>query len=173
MKKSVLGVLNLALAVVNLALTCLLIFTCMPAISKTGNLVDRICQIIDLDVAGATGNLNQVDVSKLEEVAVTFNSEKTTNINLKVGADGKEHYAVIGVTLVIDTGHSDYKEMRPTIENNMSTIDTVIIGVVNKYTKEQVKDNMDEIRKEILGELQQVFYSKFIYDVTFTSFVAQ
>ena len=39
MKKSLLQIITLTLVVVNLILSALLIFTCMPAISKTGKLV--------------------------------------------------------------------------------------------------------------------------------------
>ena len=46
MKKSLLQIITLTLVVVNLILSALLIFTCMPAISKTGKLVDRICEIM-------------------------------------------------------------------------------------------------------------------------------
>lgn len=173
MKKSVLQILTLALALINLVLTCLLIFTCMPAISKTGELVNRVCEIIDLDLAGASGNLNEVDINMLEEIAVTFNGEKTISLNLKEGADGKGHHAVVGVSIVVDKGHDDYKSLRPTVENAMSQIDTKIIEVITKYTMEQANNNKEEIRKELLGELRQLFGSKFIYDISFTSFITQ
>ena len=88
MKKSLLQIITLALVVVNLVLSALLIFTCMPAISKTSNLVDKICEIVDLDVKGSADENTTVDITKLEEVAVTFNGETTASLNLKTGDDG-------------------------------------------------------------------------------------
>ena len=72
MKKSLLQIITLALVVVNLVLTVLLVFTCMPAISRTSNLVNKVCEIIDLDVTGSSGEEATVAIEDLEEVTVTF-----------------------------------------------------------------------------------------------------
>ena len=55
----------------------------------------------------------------------------------------------------------------------MSQIDSVVIEVITQYTMDQAINNKEEIRKEILGRLQQLFDSTFIYDVSFTSFITQ
>ena len=102
MKKSLLQIITLTLVVVNLILSALLIFTCMPAISKTGKLVDRICEIVDLDVSGSSDEPETVDIKKLEEVAVTFNGESTTSLTLKTGDDGKAHVIVVGVSIILN-----------------------------------------------------------------------
>lgn len=173
MKKSLLQIITLALVVANLVLSALLVFTCMPAINKTGKLVDRICEIVDLDVAGPNGEPETVDIADLEEVAVTFNGETTTSLNLRTDEDGKGHHIVVGVTIVVNKSHKDYKSMRPTIDTAMSMIDSKVIEVVTKYTMEQANNNKEEIRKELLGELQTLFNSTFIYDISFTSFITQ
>ena len=173
MKKSFLQIITLALVVVNMVLSVLLVFTCMPAIRKTSNLVDRICEIVDMDVAGPNGELETVDIKNLEEVAVTFNGETDTQLNLKTGDDGKGHHIQVGVTIVVDKSHKDYKTMRPTIDTAMSMIDSKVIEVLTKYTMEQANNNKEEIRKELLGELQTLFNSTFIYDISFTSFITQ
>ena len=166
MKKSLLQIITLTLVVVNLILSALLIFTCMPAISKTGKLVDRICEIIDLDVSGSSDEPETVDIKNLEEVAVTFNGDSTTSLNLKTGDDGKAHVIVVGVSIILNKSHD-------TISSAMSQIDSTIIDVVSQYTMSQANSNKEEIRKEVLGRLQQLFDSTFIYDVSFTSFITQ
>ncbi|MGN1188526.1 MAG: flagellar basal body-associated FliL family protein, partial [Lachnospiraceae bacterium] len=163
----------LALVVVNLVLSALLIFTCMPAISKTSNLVDKICEIVDLDVKGSSDENTTVDITKLEEVAVTFNGETTASLNLKTGDDGKPHVIVVGVSIILDTSHADYSAKHATINSAMSMIDSAIIDVITQYTMDQANNNKEEIRKEILGRLQELFDSKFIYDISFTSFITQ
>jgi flagellar basal body-associated protein FliL len=55
----------------------------------------------------------------------------------------------------------------------MSQIDSTIIDVVTQYTMAQANSNKEEIRKEVLGKLQELFDSTFIYDVSFTSFITQ
>ena len=173
MKKSLLQIITLTLVVVNLVLSALLIFTCMPAISKTGKLVDKICEIVDLDVSGSSDEPETVDIKDLEEIAVTFNGDSTTSLNLKTGDDGKQHVIVVGVSLVVNKAHADYKTKHDTISSAMSQIDSVIIDVVSQYTMTQANNNKEEIRKEVLGRLQQLFDSTFIYDVSFTSFITQ
>ena len=171
MKKSLLQIITLTLVVVNLILSALLIFTCMPAISKTGKLVDRICEIVDLDVSGSSDEPETVDIKNLEEVAVTFNGESTTSLNLKTGDDGKAHVIVVGVSIILNKSHADYKAKHDS--SAMSQIDSTIIDVVSQYTMSQANSNKEEIRKEVLGRLQQLFDSTFIYDVSFTSFITQ
>lgn len=173
MKKSLLQIITLALVVVNLVLSALLIFTCMPAISKTSNLVDKICEIVDLDVKGSADENTTVDITKLEEVAVTFNGETTASLNLKTGDDGKPHVIVVGVSIILDKSHADYSAKHATINSAMSMIDSAIIDVITQYTMDQANNNKEEIRKEILGRLQELFDSKFIYDISFTSFITQ
>ena len=173
MKKSLLQIITLTLVVVNLILSALLIFTCMPAISKTGKLVNRICEIVDLDVSGSSDEPETVDIKNLEEVAVTFNGESTTSLNLKTGDDGKAHVIVVGVSIILNKSHADYKAKHDTISSVMSQIDSTIIDVVSQYTMSQANSNKEEIRKEVLGRLQQLFDSTFIYDVSFTSFITQ
>lgn len=173
MKKSLLQIITLTLVVVNLVLSAVLIFTCMPAISKTGTLVNKICEIIDLDVSGSTGEPGAVDVTDLEEVAVTFNGESTTSLNLKTGDDGKAHIIVVGMSIILNKKHSDYAAKHETISSAMSQIDSAVIDVISQYTMDQANYNKEEIRKEILGRLQQLFSSTFIYDVSFTSFITQ
>lgn len=174
MKKSLLQMITLALVVMNLVLTVILVFTCMPAISKTGNLVNRICEIVDLDLAGASGNSNTVDIANLEEIAVTFNGESTQMFTLNPDVEGgKSHWLQIGVTLVVDKSHTDYKAKRANIDSAMGRINDIIRRVITQYTVSEVQNNTEEIRKEILGELRQLFDSTFIYDVSFPNFVIQ
>lgn len=173
MKKSLLQIITLTLVVVNLVLSALLIFTCMPAISKTGKLVDKICEIIDLDVRGSSDEPETVDIKNLEEVAVTFNGESTASLNLKTGDDGKAHVIVVGVSIILDKSHADYKAKHDIINSAMSQIDSTIIDVVTQYTMAQANSNKEEIRKEVLGKLRELFDSTFIYDVSFTSFITQ
>ena len=144
MKKSLLQVLTLALCLINLVLTGLLIFTCMPAISKTASLVDKVCEIIDLDVTGATGTAGIKDVKDLEEVAIKFNGENTVSLNLKEGVDGKGHIIKFGVSIVLDKTHSDYKAMQPTVATANNQMASIIIDVVTKYTMEQANNNKEE-----------------------------
>ena len=52
MKKSMLNVIILALVLVNLVLTVILTFSLVSTNKKTNSLINKVAQIIDLDVAG-------------------------------------------------------------------------------------------------------------------------
>ena len=90
-----------------------------------------------------------MDIKNLEEVAVTFNGESTTSLNLKTGDDGKAHVIVVGVSIILNKSHADYKAKHDTISSAMSQIDSTI-------TMSQANSNKEEIRKEVLGRLQQL-----------------
>ena len=74
MKKGMINAIALALTFINLVLTIVLIFVCVPAINKTSNLVDKICTIIDLNVSDNTDK-DKVDISDLENITVMFGTE--------------------------------------------------------------------------------------------------
>ena len=54
MKKGISNIIVLALVIVNLVLTVILVFTFLPSIKKTNNLVTKICDIVDLEVRTVT-----------------------------------------------------------------------------------------------------------------------
>lgn len=56
MKKSMLSVVNLAISIINLALTVVLTFSLVTTNNKTNNLISKVAEIIDLDVAGDTSS---------------------------------------------------------------------------------------------------------------------
>ena len=58
MKKSMLNVIILALVLVNLVLTVILTFSLVSTNKKTNSLINKVAQIIDLDVAGGVSNNN-------------------------------------------------------------------------------------------------------------------
>ena len=57
MKKSMLNVIILALVLVNLVLTVILTFSLVSTNKKTNSLINKVAQIIDLDVACAGPHL--------------------------------------------------------------------------------------------------------------------
>ena len=65
MKKGISNIIVLALVIVNLVLTVILVFTFLPSIKKTNNLVTKICDMVDLEV-GADSNKQEVTVSSCQ-----------------------------------------------------------------------------------------------------------
>lgn len=169
MKKGMINAISLALTLINLVLTIVMVFVFVPAINKTSNLVDKICTIIDLNVAEQ--DAGKVDLTKLENVTVKFGEETENTVSLKVDKNGEMHYARISVVLSIDTTHVDYATKSSAINTSMGLIASKTIDVVSGYTYSAA--NKEAMEKEVLRELQELFDSEFIYSVSFNQFVLQ
>ena len=65
MKKSMLNVIILALVLVNLVLTVILTFSLVSTNKKTNSLINKVAQIIDLDVAGVDNSSKSTSVEFL------------------------------------------------------------------------------------------------------------
>ncbi len=164
MKKNLITVITLALVVVNLVLTVILTITILPETKKANELITKVCSAIDLDLesGSATSNANipidQIDV---------YNIEDQQTINLKSSGDGKDHFAMITVSISMDKKNKDYKDLQPEVENKVELIKGEINNIVSQYTIDEIKDNQSAVQNEILKDLQKMFGSDFIVAVGF------
>lgn len=165
MKKNLITVIILALVVVNLVLTAVLTITIIPETQKANELITKVCSAIDLDLqAGDTAGSLSIDVADMVDYPV--NGGETLTINL---VDG---YAVLGISLSLDSTNEDYATYAGEA-GDLSAQDNIISdkinSVVKKHTVQEMIDNEDEIKEEILEELQTLFKSSFIVRVNFSS----
>ena len=164
MKKNLITVITLALVVMNLVLTVILTITILPKTKKANELITKVCSAIDLDLesGSATSNadipIDQIDVYDIED---------QQTINLKSSGDGKDHFAVITVSISMDKKNKDYKELQPEVENKVELIKGEINNIVSQYTIDEIKDNQSAVQNEILKDLQKMFGSDFIVAVGF------
>lgn len=164
MKKNLITVITLALVVVNLVLTVILTITILPETKKANELITKVCSAIDLDLesGSATSNANipidQIDVYDIDD-------EQT--INLKSSGDGKDHFAIITVSISMDKKNKDYKDLQPEVENKVKLIKGEINNIVSQYTIDEIKNNQSAVQNEILKDLQKMFGSDFIVAVGF------
>ncbi|QFJ55487.1 flagellar basal body-associated FliL family protein [Pseudobutyrivibrio xylanivorans] len=170
MKKNLITVVILALVVVNLVLTAVLTITIIPETKKANELITKVCSAIDLDlVAGDTAGSLAVDVADMVDYPVA--SGGTMTINLKDSGDGSLHYAVLAVSLSIDSTNKDWTEKYQA--NGLTGYDNIISdtikSVVANNTIEDMRTREDEVKEEILEALQGLFKSSFIVRVNFSS----
>ena len=164
MKKNLITVITLALVVMNLVLTVILTITILPETKKANELITKVCSAIDLDLesGSATSSANiprdQRDVYDIED---------QQTINLKSSGDGKEHFAVITVSISMDKKNKDYKDLQPEVENKVELIKGEINNIVSQYTIDEIKNNQSAVQNEILKDLQKMFGSDFIVAVGF------
>ena len=108
MKKNLISVLILALVFANFVLTAILMFTVLPETQKANTLIEKVCSAIDLDLnqGGANGTSN-ISIDQQDTYKVNEGEKITTN--LAKGNDGKSHYAIVKVSLVLNKKSDNYK----------------------------------------------------------------
>ena len=164
MKKNLITVITLALVVVNLVLTVILTITILPETQKANELITKVCSAIDLDLesGSATSNAN-IPIDQIE----VYNIDDEQTINLKQDGDGKDHFAMITVSISMDTKNSDYKDLKPQVEEKVNLIKGDINNIVSQCTIDEIKNNQSAVQDEILKDLQKMFGSDFIVAVGF------
>ncbi len=171
MKKNLITVVILALVVVNLVLTAVLTITVVPEAQKANELITKVCSAIDLDLqAGDTAGALSIDVEDMVDYAV--NDGGTMTINLADSGDGSLHYAVLAVSLSLDSTNEDYANFGDGA-GDLSSYDNVISDTiktaVSGYTLEEMRNDEEGVKEDILEQLQTLFKSSFIVRVNFSS----
>ena len=168
MKKNLITVVILALVVVNLVLTAVLTITIVPETQKANELITKVCSAIDLDLqAGDTAGSLSIDVADMVDYAV---GDEALTINLADSGDGACHYAILSVTLSLDSKNEDYATYNNgDLSAYASVIKNDIISVVSAHTIDDMKNNEDAVKEEILEDMQALFKSDFIVRVNFAS----
>lgn len=172
MKKNLLSIIILALLIVNIVLTSIMMFSVTSTSKKTAALVNDIASVLDLELeANATDEEAVVEVA-MEDMAVYDFSEKLT-IPCKKGEDGKDHYYITNVSLSMNTKDEGYKKYSESLLEKESIIESEIFEVFSNHTLDEVLADTDAIKAEILGRIQDMFDSEFIYKVSFSNTLHQ
>ncbi|MCR5788315.1 MAG: flagellar basal body-associated FliL family protein [Lachnospiraceae bacterium] len=170
MKRNLILVIICMLCLVNVVLTAVMMISTMNANKKTTTLINEISAVLDLEL-DPNAFLPNTGPSLTETENVTVDGGATMTIPLAPGADDKAHYAVVAVTLSLDTTAEDYAEKRPLLDQNMDRVKSEIINAVGAFNMEEMlaeqSGNWKSVRDAILVKLQDLFGSKFIYEVVF------
>jgi flagellar FliL protein len=102
------------------------------------------------------------------------NAGEDITMNLTTGDDGKNHYAVIAVSLVLNTNSDNYEKYgQDFLTSQDDSIKDNVIKVVSSYTYEQFTTDLDTIREELLEDMQDIFGSDYIVGVNFSKSTAE
>lgn len=169
MKKNILTIVIMALSVINVILTAVIVFTMVPAMNRTNNLVKEISQMVDLELEQSEEDQNAVVSVKNRDVHSFSSSKDTTlTINLKEGQDESAHYALVDTIYVtLNTGSDDYEDLAEIIDGKGSDIIQKVTDVIGSYDYETISANRDAMRQEIIKKLQEFFETETIIDVSF------
>lgn len=171
MKKNLLSIIILALLIVNLVFSTVIMISVTSTNKKTAAVIGDIARILNLELEDTEGGDAEKTVS-VEDTAVHDIEEQMT-ILLKKGADGKDHYALVSVSLAMNTKHKDYETYGASIGEKESLIKGEVIDVISSYTMEELQADTDGAREKILQRIQEMFDSEFIYKVTFRDILQQ
>ena len=147
MKKSMLNVIILALVLVNLVLTVILTFSLVSTNKKTNSLINKVAQIIDLDVAGGVKN------------------NDSTDIIVSYVDNGKTRYAVLSVSVGLNSKAKDYSTVSTSVDNGMKVLVNKITNEANKYTYSTISANKSTMETDLLKEFQELFKTETIQSV--------
>lgn len=97
-----------------------------------------------------------------------YDLTESLTIPLKKSEDGKDHYALVTVSLALNTKDKGYKKHGETIGTKESLIKGEVNDVYGQYTKDEAIESKSEIEQEILSRIQELFDSQFIYKIVLT-----
>ncbi len=167
MKKSMLNVITLALVLVNLILTVLLTFSLVSTNKKTNSLITKVAGIIDLDTGGGlTNNTSGTGSTGIEDIKyVDVKNNDSTDIIVSFVDNGKTRYAVLTVSLGLNSKAKDYSTVSTSIDNCMKVIVNKVTNEANKYTYSTISANKTAIETNLLKEMQELFKTETIESV--------
>lgn len=171
MKKNMISIMILALLVVNIVLTAIMMFSVTSASRKTAALVDNIAAALDLELAASDTEEEEV-VIPMDKIEV-YNISESMTVPLKTGEDGENHFCLLSVGFSINTEDKAYKTYGSDLSAQESLIKDKINTVFGRYTMEEAIANQEQIRQEILDEVQAMFDSEFIFNVAFSEIMYQ
>ncbi|MCR4691096.1 MAG: flagellar basal body-associated FliL family protein [Lachnospiraceae bacterium] len=168
MKRNLLSVLILALVLVNVGLTVVMMISVTGTNKKTAALIDSISMVLNLEIEKKQEE-EPVPIADLDVYAIP---EEMT-ILLKPDANGGAHYAMVSVSIVMNSKDEDYATYQPMISQRESLIKSEIMEAFGSYTKEEVESDNSIVANDIKQRLQDLFGSKFITDISFQKLVTQ
>lgn len=174
MKKNTLTIIVLTLTVINLVLNVLIIFSILPMADKTNNLINKVAEVVDLEIAPQfKTDAPVLSVGDIDSRTITTSDGSTKHTVSVPGTDGKNHYVVTGVIVSLDMTHEDYKKLSEGFDNAMALISSKVDSVISSYTYENVLTSKNEIQEQLLQEVRGLFQSDMIYDVSLQGFTVQ
>ncbi len=169
MKKNILTIIIMAVTLINTILLGVLIFAIVPSANKTTKLMDKVASIVDLEMESPENARAQVAVSDI----MIYDLPDKLTINLKKGEDGVEHYAILNVSLSMNSKHEDYETLNPKVSEYSNAIGEIVQEEFARYTRDDVEANKNVIKEMIISRIQELFHSDFIISVSFGNLILQ
>lgn len=165
MKKNLLSILILGLLIINVVLTSVMLFSVTGTMKKTSALIDSIAVALKLELNDEIA-AEQAQNVPMEDIEV-YQIPEEMMVPLAVGADGKDHFCQVSVSLSMNSKADGYKDYAETVSKKEDLIKGEIVSVISSYTVEEAKADTDALRTAILERIQKMYDSEFIFNVVF------
>lgn len=164
MKKNILTIVIMAATLINVILSAVLVFSVMPAMNKTSNLVDKVASVIDLEIEDANAEEQEYTIDDL--VAYTKTYDEKVNINLKkeAGEDKNRYAQLSGFTLSFNTKAEDYSEISESIQGNDVYVDDIVKETISSYSASTI--DLVKVRAEIIKKIQEKYNTKAVVEIS-------
>lgn len=179
MKKNLVSIIILALLIVNLVLTCFMMFSFTGAAQKTWTVVSDIAYAMNMAKGGAPASEGSEAVVEVAiQDLVNYDIAEAMTIPLKAAPPDAEgnvsptSYIVILASLQLNSEDKDFKDFGDgDLTQYVAIIQDEIIKVFGKYTKSEVQSDelgtMEKIKAEIVEQVRVRFNSEFVYSISF------
>ena len=170
MKKNILTIVIMAATLINVILSAVLVFSVMPAMNKTSNLVDKVASVIDLEIEDANAEEQEYTMDDLDPYQKTY--DPAVNINLKKEAgDDANHYAQLaGFTVSFNKKAEDYSKISETIRTNDVYVDDIVRETISSYTASSF--DRKKVPTEIVKKIQEKYNTKVVVEVSLDLLIA-
>lgn len=168
MKKNILTIVIMAASLINLVLSAVLIFSVMPAMNKTSNLVDKVASVIDLEIEDKDSDATDYTIE--DQLTYAINYDTSVKINLQKEADGDAHYAILdGIVVSYNSKAEDYAK----VSEMISTTDIYVQDIVKETIAQYGFTTIDQtkVRQEVVKKLQEKYNTKCIVDISLPGFL--
>lgn len=161
MKKNMLAIVILAATLINLTLSAVLIFTVIPKAKRTDALIEKIVAAVELETESGIGK-DYGEIALVDQDEYTF---KDKNMNLKATGDNVS-IAQVSITITLNKKHDDYAAVQPLIASKENKIVAEVSKVLSGYTSTEVALYTEDINKDVLKKIQEIFQSECVIEAT-------
>lgn len=169
MKKNILTIVIMASTLLNLILTIVIVFSVVPAMNKTGNLVDKVASVIDLEIESKTSEEDSYSVSDLEVEKITYDNSVKINLQKDEG-DDTAHYALLDEIVVsFNKKAKDCETVKKSINENDVYVSDIVKEVIGEYTVSTVSEA--KVKQEAIKRLRDKYDTKSIVEISLNGFL--
>lgn len=169
MKKNILTIVIMAATLINTILLIVILFSVTPAMNKTGNLVDKVASIIDLEIDTKEDEAEEYTIEDLVTHPIDYETSVKINLQKEPG-DDSAHYAVMdGIVVSFNTKADDYKSIYESVQTADIYIQDIVKETIGEYSMTTV--NEAKIKQEAVKKIREKYNTKSIVDISLKGFI--